>query len=153
MSASKKLFLFLLLLFNLVSVDAAAPVTHVLLAEKWIEYKEHYNKKEKRAFILGTLFPDIRYLGVVTRNKTHEFELTISDLEKKQSPFIKGKRLHAWVDETREALVVKWNIYSKLKSIKDQKYKATFLKLLEDEILYTQRDWQNIRHYLLTIEP
>lgn len=132
---------------------AAAPITHAVLAEQWIALHEKYNDEQKKSFILGTLFPDIRYLKVITRDKTHEKGVTVQKLLSKQSPFTKGKRLHAFVDKEREKLVVKWKIYDKIKNVPGQRYKATFLKLLEDEILFSNKNWAEIRGYLVSIDP
>ncbi len=102
--------------------------------------------------MIGTLFPDIRYLGVIKRTQTHEKGVTIPKLLEKQSEFNKGKRLHAFVDKAREHLVIKWKIYQKLEHIPGQK-KATFLKLLEDEILFNNQDWKDVRRYLDYLHP
>lgn len=126
---------------------AAAPVTHAILAEKWMDLHEHYDDDQKRSFILGTLFPDIRYLGVITRSQTHEKGVTLQKLKENQSEFTKGKRLHAFVDKAREALVVKWKIYQRLKNVPGHR-KSLFLKLLEDEILFDRQAWNDIRRYL-----
>lgn len=135
------------------SILAAAPVTHAVLAEKWIAFHENYNDAQKRSFILGTLFPDIRYLKVISRDKTHEKGITVPRLLESQSEFTKGKRLHALVDKAREKLVVKWKMYDVLEKIPGSKYKATFLKLLEDEILFASQDWGPVRQYLDYIHP
>jgi hypothetical protein len=149
------LILFCLLVLILIKQNAyaAAPVTHAVLGLKWIDLHEQYTDEEKRGFILGTLFPDIRYLGVTSRAETHEKGVTLDTLLAKQSPFSKGKRLHAFVDIEREKLIAKWNIYDKLKDFPEKKYKTTFLKLLEDEILYPRRDWSDIKQYLAIIHP
>lgn len=136
-------------------LSAAAPVTHVVLADKWIEkQQEKFTDEERRSFITGTLFPDIRYLGVISRNATHELGLTVKDLEATQSIFERGKRLHSFVDEQRERLVLKWNIYQMLRKIPGQRpgQRASFLKLVEDEILFNKRDWSDIRQYLTTLD-
>lgn len=135
-----------------IQVWAAAPVTHAVLAEKWIAMHENYNDEQKRSFILGTLFPDIRYLGIVTRNQTHEKGITLQKLLETQSEFNKGKRLHAFVDKARENLVVKWKIYHRLKNVPGHR-KATFLKLVEDEILFNRKDWNEIRRFLSFLHP
>jgi len=152
-SRIRQLFVSLILLAFINPSFAAAPVTHVVLAEHWIQHQEQYSDEQKRSFMLGTLFPDIRYLGVISRSKTHERGLTLQHLLEKQSEFNKGKRLHAFVDKQRENLVVKWKIYDRIRKVPGQKYKTTFLKLLEDEILFSTRDWSDIRQYLKTIHP
>lgn len=139
------------------SLFAAGPITHAVLADKWIAAHENYDEEQRRDFIIGTLFPDIRYLGVISRNKTHEKGVTVSRLLEKQSAFTKGKRLHAFVDIAREKLVVRWKVYQKIKHIPGQSHKALFLKLLEDEILFSkpgyQAERQKIQNYLSYIHP
>lgn len=132
---------------------AAAPVTHALLAEKWMAAQEQYDDMEKRSFIIGTLFPDIRYMGDVKRSDTHEKGVTVKRLKEKQNAFLKGKRLHVFVDELREKCVVKWKMYDKIQHVPNQRRRALFLKLLEDEILYPKQDWQQVRNYLTHIDP
>lgn len=141
-------------LFCCFPLFAAAPVTHVVLAEKWIAKQEKFSDEQKKSFILGTLFPDIRYLGVISRNATHETGVTIQDLKATQPEFERGKRLHSFVDEVRENLVVKWKIYNLLCRIPGQRpgQKATFLKLVEDEILFQKRGWSDIRQYLTGLD-
>lgn len=151
--------LLFLLMLNTAMVSfplfSAAPVTHVVLADKWIEkQKEPFSDAERKSFMTGTVFPDIRYLGVISRNETHEVGLTVKDLQETSSIFERGKRLHSLVDEVREKLVVKWNIYRLLCKIPGQRpgQKATFLKLVEDEILFQKRDWADMRKYLENLD-
>lgn len=156
LGCSQKIILVLgiLLLFVISkSVFAAAPVTHAVLAKKWMTIDEHYNDQERASFILGTLFPDIRYLGVIERNKTHEKNVTVDRLKANQNPFIAGMWLHAFVDMEREKYVVKHNIYQKIAHVPGQQYKAMFLKLLEDEILFSKENWQDVRRYLTKLDP
>jgi len=145
----------IIILFWIVNtaVFAAGPVTHVVLAQKWMEHRENFNEEEKRAFILGNLFPDIRYLRVITRAETHEKGLTLEKIQASETSFIKGMRLHAWIDVTRERLIRKWGIYQKIKDQVEKKHMATFLKLVEDEILFQERSWISVRHYLTLIHP
>ncbi len=135
-------------------VSAAAPVTHIVLADMWIAKQEKFSEEQRKSFMVGTVFPDIRYLGVISRNETHELGLSVKDLQATQSIFERGKRLHSLVDEVRENLVVKWNIYRLLNKIPGQRpgQKATFLKLVEDEILFQKRDWSDIKQYLAMLD-
>jgi len=132
-----KFFSLLLIPFLTIAAfaNAAGPLMHQILAEKWVNANEQYHESEVKEFIIGALFPDIRYLGVIARNQTHEQGLNASSLKEPASPFKKGMRHHALLDEVREQYVEQWNIYSELTSIPAQ-YRATFLKLIEDEILY-----------------
>lgn len=147
-----KLILGISLVFATPFLSAAGPITHALLAEKWIKYREQYTPEQKKSFVLGTLFPDIRYLGVIERDKTHEKNLALADLLAPQTEFTKGKRLHAFVDELREKFIVNQKIYDTIKTVPGQEYKAMFLKLLEDEILFSKQNWAPTLQSLATID-
>jgi len=107
---------------------------------------------QKQAFIKGTLFPDIRYLGVLKREDTHEKNLTKQDIcKQKENPFEAGRKLHGWVDELREKFAEEWKIYERLpKSV--YTHRATFLKVLEDEIIWSKLDVSSIIEALRSIE-
>jgi hypothetical protein len=113
---------------------------HIYWAQKWA-IKARYAPDTLPEFIRGTLFPDIRYLKVLKREDTHEKNPHLKDLiESKASPFIKGMKLHAYIDVVRERFVVQYKIYKHLSKI-SRKYHATFLKLVEDQII-----WDKINH-------
>lgn len=133
------------------SAHAAGPVVHALLANKWIAQHEQYNEEQKKSFMLGTLFPDIRYLGVITRKETHLKQVSAKDLFEEKDPFTKGFKFHSWVDIAREKMVVKSGIYKSLAEI-PAKHRALFLKIVEDEILYHQLDSSPVREYLKNID-
>ena len=77
----------------------AAPITHIVLTDKI--FQNHFKDKNKADFYTGTVFPDIRYLGVIDRNKTHFKNLKISDV-KKETSFWAGFKFHSFLDEARE---------------------------------------------------
>lgn len=122
---------------------AAAPIFHVYVAEKWMEMFEDYAEEERRDFVIGTLFPDIRYLGVIRREETHEVGLGIEDLLGTDDPFLKGKRLHAFVDETRVKLMCDLKVLDRLIDI-PQEHQVTFVKFLEDAVLYSEGRWRGV---------
>ena len=97
----------LLTLFLCLHVFAhgASPLYHALIGEKWLEAFENYNEQEKHSFMLGTLFPDIRYIAHIPRAQTHEHGLSIEEIRQTPDPFIKGMRVHAYVDEARVAFL------------------------------------------------
>lgn len=121
------------------ALECAAPATHIHSAELWMRSYPFEEEEEQMAFIAGTLFPDIRYLGSISRQETHEEGVTASKIRKTSNAFIAGKRLHAFVDEKRETFVKKCKVYSHLKKI-SKKERVLFLKLLEDEILWDRTD-------------
>ena len=117
---------------------AAAAGMHVVLANKWLEVQEKkYSDEDKAAFIVGTLFPDIRYLGTVKRSSTHEENINNKVIKNTKNMFIAGKRLHAFVDIEREIFAEKYGIYNHTPG-KTYKQKVKFLKLLEDEIIWNK---------------
>jgi hypothetical protein len=152
MQIVKFFFIILLYVFS-TSVFSAAPITHVYLGELWILKHENYNNEEYRAFQLGTLFPDIRKLGVISRYETHENGLTTKDIKNTPNPFLKGKRFHAFVDEFRDQLIKEWDIYTQLNEVIDQQYVGSFLKFVEDEILYEKLNCAKVSACLNGILP
>ena len=114
---------------------SAGPVTHLFFAEKWIEQFGSLEEPARYEFLSGNLFPDIRYLGIVTRIETHEANLTLEDVHSSSTPFLTGTRLHSYVDEKRDALVETSGIYAWIAPYA-QGHEVVLLKLLEDEILY-----------------
>lgn len=146
----------LLSLFSTYSflLNAAGPITHAYLAEKWFAQCSNYTEEEKHSFILGTFFPDIRYLGVADRDETHEAGLSVNDFLQPQSPFSAGKKLHCLVDEMRERFVIEKDIYTYLKNIPQvpQDHLSSLLKLIEDEILYQESSWHLVSQGLANVD-
>ena len=138
-------FLFLIFFFN--SGYCAGPISHAYLSEKFFEYFPNYSQEEQQAFRAGTLFPDIRYLGVISRETTHFASVTLKEILDEESPFLAGMKFHSFVDLKREAFAVQANIYSLIVV----PHKAMFLKLIEDEIIYSKRNWYEWNKALLNI--
>lgn len=90
------------------------------------------------SFWLGTLFPDIRHLGVVSRHRTHPRDISLHSLAGR-TDFATGMRVHAWIDETREMYLSEQNMKEALPW---HPFVPHALKLLEDEMLYgSYDDW------------
>lgn len=137
---------------------AAAPLMHLCLASKYLAtHGTKYSPEQKNSFLRGTSFPDIRYLGGISRSKTHDGDATLENIYKTASPFEAGKKFHAWVDEVREQHVEEWKIYDKLKELGKlpQKQSALFLKLIEDAVLFNNTSNKTIDAIMLfsTIDP
>lgn len=47
----------------------ATPITHIVLTEKVFE--KFFKDKTRKDFFIGTSFPDIKYLKVIDRDKSH----------------------------------------------------------------------------------
>jgi len=148
-------FRFLAFFFAL-PLFGAMPYFHAYIAEEWIEMYEDYGPEEKRAFLVGTLFPDIRYLGTASRSETHDADITVQELLGTDDPFTKGKKLHSFVDETRVKILAEYTAlepaFARLLDALPGQNQVTFLKMLEDEIIYPERYWGDIFDYLQEID-
>lgn len=130
---------------------AAGPITHVALGEMWLKHvAPHYTEEQKKLFQLGTVFPDIRYLGVIRRDQTHYKGVTLEKIKKTASPFQQGMLFHSYVDEFREKWLRKYGIEKELKDISSD-HRGIFLKIIEDQILFSHYSWSDFRQYLLSI--
>ena len=130
---------------------AAGPITHVMLGEQWLaKHAPEYTEEQRKLFLLGTVFPDIRYLGTIEREKTHYVKVSLDQVLKEPSAFQRGVLFHSYVDEFREKWIRKYKIENKIKNM-DEYRKGTFLKLIEDQILYTRGSWGKFRQFLLSI--
>lgn len=118
-------------------LQAAAPATHVYFAQLWMDLNGIQDPKMQNALIVGTLFPDIRYLGTIKRDETHEKGITPAQIRKTANSFKAGMRVHAYLDIERELVVKRTGIFNHLKAI-PKELRVLFLKTLEDEILWEQ---------------
>lgn len=118
----------------------ANQITHIVLAEKKSE--SLFNKFNQHDFLIGTVFPDIRYLKVIDRDKTHFKELSFQDILNEQNSFTAGLKYHSLVDEVREKYMVEKGIYD---LIPHSKFITQSLKIYEDEVLYKNvSDWNKV---------
>lgn len=106
---------------------AAAPLTHAYLAHYW-------PSGDPEAFLVGTLFPDIRYLGVIEREETHFTQVSISDVAEESDPFTAGMLFHSYVDLVREEHMIESGIYAHLPN---HPMLAQAMKFAEDKILFS----------------
>ena len=134
-----------------IQLNAAAEGTHVYFAEIWMSM-HRMTESEQKAFVAGTLFPDIRYLGTISRRKTHKKGVTPKKIREIENFFTAGKWLHALVDVNREKFVKKSKILSHLKMIRKTE-RVQFLKLLEDEILWNRINCRFSQQALEVIYP
>lgn len=126
----------------------AMPITHVALAAK--VFDKSFPDKTRKDFFIGTLFPDIRYLEVIDRSKTHFSDLKIIDLEKEDS-FSAGIKFHSILDVAREKFIVANNVYALCPR---SQYSTPSLKIVEDIIFYERiADWGVYIKYLNEILP
>src|SRR5438552_12343909 len=117
----------------------AAPIAHIFLALEMLTgpFSGLFNERE---FIIGTSFPDIRYLNVIDREKTHLSHVTLEEILQEPDSFKAGMLFHSFVDEQREKYIVAHGFYGELPSFI---FITQVLKFAEDIIL---------KHYF-TIAP
>jgi hypothetical protein len=120
----------------------ATPITHIVLTQK--VFDKFFKDKIRKDFFIGTSFPDIRYLKVIDRNKTHYNSLSIADLGNDES-FSAGVKFHSILDHVREKFIIESNAYT---LCPESKYITQSLKILEDEIFYQHvKDWSIYTDY------
>lgn len=145
--------IYLLLCVSLFTcLEAAFPVTHAYFAKQYFKHFPGYSPEEEKLFMVGTLFPDIRYLGEAARNETHFETMTLREIVEEPSPFLAGLKFHSYVDLVRENLVVETGMYSRF-TLPTKGHEYSFLKLVEDEILYTQADWGDMISLFWPVYP
>lgn len=110
------------------------PATHVLIAEK--SFKPHFSHLDKQAFLIGTCFPDIRYLAQIDRKLTHFNSLSLAEIQL-QPAFQAGVQFHSLTDAAWNAYVHKHK--ARLFTVIPHN-RAMFhtLKILQDKYLYPQ---------------
>jgi hypothetical protein len=127
----------------------AAPITHIVLTDKI--FSQLFSNFDKNEFLIGTSFPDIRYLtNSIDRDTTHfnGTNLNLKSLDTDNS-FIAGAQFHVIVDEVREHYIVNNNLYN---LVPESKYLTQYIKFLEDELLYEKiNKWQDISQSLNNI--
>lgn len=143
-------FLTLSLLMPILS-KAAGPVMHVVLAQKYFgTLSQAPEPKAQELFLIGTLFPDIRYLGVIKRDQTHFDVKNLAAIQEESGSFRQGMLFHNWVDKFRQTHIRQCQIKRKLDAI-PRGLQDVFLKFVEDEILKAQYDVGVMRMIMTTI--
>jgi len=123
-----------LFLFSAFQLFAAGPMTHLYFAEKWVEQYSITDEEAHRDFVVGNLFPDIRYLAHIPREWTHPSVYSADEILMSRTPFEGGIKLHVFVDKVREAFVERTGIYAHILPFAEG-HPATLLKFIEEEIL------------------
>lgn len=134
----------------------AFPATHLTVTERWLLHNEDYDDEQMRAVVLGTVYPDIRYLGEHSRSETHPADVTIQSIAEAETPFQQGVLLHVFLDDERWRLIQEWNVHALLDEAAPGLSpidRDTFLKLVEDEILSENRMWLTVQRYLTIVIP
>jgi len=126
----------------------ATPITHLVLTDKI--FNRYFSDKDKAKFFVGTSFPDIRYLARIDRTITHLPHPTMAEMI--ASPdFESGLKFHTYLDNVREGLVVRKNLYSFLPT---SQFISHAMKFVEDTILYSKiSNWKPIIRYFDKLYP
>ena|SRR5258708_1521618 len=125
----------------------AAPITHIVLANKVLNDLPKVSRKD---FFVGTSFPDIRYIRVIDRDKTHIKNVSLEDI-KNETGFKAGFLLHSLVDKLREDYLNKNGLYN---LIPKSGLATQAVKLFEDKILYDKlSDWSIVASYFKDVLP
>lgn len=125
----------------------AAPIAHIFLAVQALS-GPLLNKFNEKEFLIGTSFPDIRYLNVIERDNTHFKNVTINDIKNETNSFKAGMLFHSFVDEKREEYIVQNNFYENLPRFK---FMTQSLKFAEDQILMPLFDIKPYSSYFYEI--
>lgn len=135
------------------SARAAAPVSHVVVALKLLENgKLNVKKEDVPAFLRGTSFNDIRYLGVIDRTKTHTKGITWEMVQEEQDPFKKGMYLHSLLDLAREQYMETHGVYNFVPK-PAYNYRGQIVKFIEDQLVYDfNPDWSTVQKAFDTID-
>ena len=128
----------------------AGPIAHIICAFSLLQ-SGALQVIDEKAFIIGTVFPDIRYLNVIDREKTHKDNVQWEDVISASSSFEKGMLLHSLLDRVRIVHFEQPNeeIIPHIPMMRSQ-----LLKFYEDRLIYNGLDnWNKIIEYFDEIIP
>lgn len=120
----------------------AAPATHIIFADAFLQTAPQFSPAE---FIIGSIFPDIRHLGSLTREQTHIKPYDLVSIHNERDSFLAGVKFHNYTDITRTQFWQQSAIFEYLpKSPRIQ----MVLKIQEDIVLYRRvKNWNRIISY------
>jgi len=126
------------------------PITHVVFAEE--VRKREFPRVERRAYHVGTSFPDIRYLNVIKRDETHPTNIDFHDL-KEAGPFEVGVKIHSLIDSAVAFFIEKnQGIFDE--ACPNTEHIVPALDIFMDQYFYGRvSDWNSYSEYLDQILP
>lgn len=117
----------------------ASQITHIVYGKKIFDRNQLSNWDD---FVIGTVFPDIRYLAQIDRDLTHIYD-TSEDKIPKDNSFKAGHYVHCLVDEKREEFLDSQDVYELLNATR---LTGVALKFVEDEVVYDLfNQWQELQ--------
>lgn len=131
----------------------ATPVTYVYFAEKWMDHHHsEYSSEEKSAFVLGVVFPDIRYLNIRMPKEPDPMSISYDQVVSAETPFEKGRLFHYYFSRIRNEIIASYDVYNELSSVPTEQ-RDLLLMLLEDHTYYEEIDKEKVkRHFSKVIE-
>lgn len=127
----------------------ASQITHIVFADK--VHRSKLNHLDQKKFYIGTVFPDIRYLGVIDRKATHFGDITWKEVLEEPDSFTAGMKFHSLLDHIREKYMIDHKVYD---IIPKSPYTTQTFKLYEDEVYYNYlTDWGVAAGYLEDAVP
>src|SRR5580700_4486111 len=133
---------FLFMICGTALLYSAGPMLHLWVAERFCEMYDITDQDTLRGIIVGTEFPDIRYMTHQPRDLTHPDVSGIKEVCESNTPFEMGMKLHVWLDTVREQFIPQ-EIYDAV-APDAEGFSATLLKMIEEEMLadlYDGRKW------------
>ncbi|MCX6811158.1 MAG: hypothetical protein NT039_00475 [Candidatus Berkelbacteria bacterium] len=126
----------------------AATITHFVLADK--VFDEFFGHLQKDEFFIGNIFSDIRYIGVIKREKTHSDNAGLKNIIKEDS-FNAGMKFHQLTDRVEARFAKDNGVYSLFPHLE---HATQSLKLFSDDILYPKvKNWQEYASFFTKILP
>ena len=123
----------------------ASQITHIPYGRKVKDLFLQGKEIDERKFYVGTVFPDIRYLGDIDRKKTHWENPQIGELDKIENDFELGMYVHSLVDIERNRVLKRLDIKG---LIPQEPMVFQVLKIIEDMVVYPLiEDWDEIISY------
>ncbi len=111
----------------------AAPVGHIVCALALLN-SGTVDIADRAAFLVGTNFPDIRYISDIRRSTTHRTEGEgLRHVLEAETSFEAGRRFHVFVDRERERHMRDQDAY---RFVKNGPLKTQMLKIVEDHIMF-----------------
>ena len=112
-------------------------------------FEQKFPQFNRREFFIGTVFPDIRYLRVIDRDKTHFPGISWEKISQAENSFTAGLLFHNLVDQIFDGETA-----VALRALNDSLDFARTAKLLADEMLYGEiANWSEISEYFQDLIP
>jgi len=124
----------------------ASQISHVVYGEKVKDLFLKDRVIDEKKFYIGTLFPDIRYLAQISREKTHIENPVSEALSGIENDFELGVYVHSLVDKEWVRKLHESRVFE---LVGRDPLTPQVLKFLVDQIVYPYfSDWEKVGKYL-----